>query len=74
MPVATWTIAERRDLLFMSTEYDLSDEQLHDLMGRIYGNTWRNATNPVRKKYSVKDIRDGMHSLRSSLLTSADMS
>ena len=59
MPPATWTIDERRDLLFMLTEYELPDAQLHDLMGRIYGDNWRNDL--ARKKYTVKDIRDGKH-------------
>ena len=60
MPPATWTLPERRDLLYMLTEYNLADEQLHDLMGRIYGDVWRN--DPQRKQYTIKDIRDGKHS------------
>ena len=54
----TWKIEERRDLLRMRTNYDLTDEQVHDLIGRIYGETWRNS-DPQRKKYTIKDIRDG---------------
>lgn len=54
----TWKIEERRDLLRMRTDYDLTDEQVHDLIGRIYGEAWRNSS-PQRKKYTIKDIRDG---------------
>ncbi|PIA89051.1 hypothetical protein CB0940_06773 [Cercospora beticola] len=57
----TWTIEERRDLLRMRTDYDLTDEQVHDLIGRIYGEAWRNSS-PQRKKYTIKDIRDEISS------------
>ncbi|GIZ41169.1 hypothetical protein CKM354_000448400 [Cercospora kikuchii] len=57
----TWKIEERRDLLRMRTDYDLTDEQVHDLIGRIYGEAWRNSS-PQRKKYTVKDIRDEISS------------
>ena len=56
MPVATWTPEERRDLFLMQNEFRLGDEQVHDMMGRIYGQRWQVAG---RKRYNRADIRDG---------------
>ncbi|PPJ60721.1 hypothetical protein CBER1_03482 [Cercospora berteroae] len=50
-----WQIEERRDNLWMHTETDLDKFQIHDIMGRIYGEVWRNSD---RRKYTVKDIHD----------------
>lgn len=58
MPKATWQIEERRTLFVLKVVLDLSDEESHDLMGRIFGEAWRNATDPPRKKYGVNDLRD----------------
>ncbi|GIZ41168.1 hypothetical protein CKM354_000448300 [Cercospora kikuchii] len=58
MPRPTWQIEERRTLFVLKVVLDLSDEEAHDLMGRIFGETWRNATDPPRKKYGVNDLRD----------------
>ncbi|PPJ60722.1 hypothetical protein CBER1_03483 [Cercospora berteroae] len=57
----TWKIEERRDLLRMRTAYDLTDDQVHDLIGRIYGEAWRTSS-PRRKKYTPKDVRDEISS------------
>lgn len=43
----------------MHTQTDLDKFQIHDIMGRIYGEIWRNSD---RRKYTVKDIHDGKHS------------
>ncbi|WPB02686.1 uncharacterized protein RHO25_007322 [Cercospora beticola] len=50
-----WQIEERRDNLWMHTETDLDKFQIHNIMGRIYGEIWRNSD---RRKYTVKDIHD----------------
>ncbi|GIZ41170.1 hypothetical protein CKM354_000448500 [Cercospora kikuchii] len=50
-----WQIEERRDNLCMHTETDLDKVQIHDLMGRIYGEIWHNSD---WRKYTVKDIHD----------------
>ena len=55
MPVPTWTLEERRVLVYLRTMYDQTEIEVHDLMGRIFGEDWRD----VRKKYTYKDIRDG---------------
>ncbi|PIA88877.1 hypothetical protein CB0940_06772 [Cercospora beticola] len=58
MPKPTWQIEERRTLFVLKVALGLSDDESHDLMGRIFGGTWRNATDPPRKKYGVNDLRD----------------
>ncbi|PPJ60723.1 hypothetical protein CBER1_03484 [Cercospora berteroae] len=58
MPRPTWQIEERRTLFVLKVVLGLSDEESHDLMGRIFGETWRSATDPPRKKYGVNDLRD----------------
>ncbi|CAK1358645.1 unnamed protein product [Cercospora beticola] len=57
-----WQIEERRDNLWMHTETDLDKFQIHNIMGRIYGEIWRKSD---RRKYTVKDIHDGKHSFGS---------
>ena len=56
MPVATWTANERRDLFLLQVELRLSDEQVHNMMGRLHGQHWK-ATG--RKQYNRADLRDG---------------
>ncbi|KAM3424178.1 hypothetical protein BST61_g11279 [Cercospora zeina] len=54
----TWQLEERRTLFVLRVILGLSDEEVHDIMGRIFGETWSSATNPPRKKYKVNDLRD----------------
>ncbi|KAF2217357.1 hypothetical protein CERZMDRAFT_93410 [Cercospora zeae-maydis SCOH1-5] len=56
----SWQIEERRDNLWMHTQTDLNNVQIHDIMGRIYGEVWRSSES--RRKYAVKDIRDDIAS------------
>ncbi|KAM3424180.1 hypothetical protein BST61_g11277 [Cercospora zeina] len=56
----SWQIEERRDNFWMHTETDLNNVQIHDIMGRIYGEVWRNSAG--RRKYVLKDIRDDVAS------------
>ncbi|USW56750.1 hypothetical protein Slin15195_G100690 [Septoria linicola] len=58
MPAGLWSEHERLVLLYAVTVYELTDEQLWDLAGRIFGEDWRDK----RKKYTLKDIRDELNS------------
>ncbi|KAF2217359.1 hypothetical protein CERZMDRAFT_93412 [Cercospora zeae-maydis SCOH1-5] len=54
----TWQLEERRTLFVLKVVLGLTDEATHDIMGRIFGETWSNAIDPPRKKYKVHDLRD----------------
>ncbi|USW56747.1 hypothetical protein Slin15195_G100660 [Septoria linicola] len=59
MPTLTWRDYERRDVFILQNEYDMPDEQVHDMIGRLHGEGWKKQG---RKKYNIGDIRDeGKH-------------
>jgi hypothetical protein len=59
-----WSVEERTALWLIFTEWTLTVAECHDIFGRIYGDSMRNAD---RKKYSVDNLRDGMFSLLQSM-------